>query len=505
MDIAGLLILFLVGIFCFALRAIPRVGKPFVGHDAWAILLVVDQLKKGEGYNGVSRFFLLGGDHDYPPLFFYLLSLFPSSWLRKYNSLINPFLDAVNASILVSVGYFLTGDIVPGAIAGVIYSFTPVVLEESLIFSTRVFGMILFNSTLLSYVLYQSSGNSLFILLTGVGGILVLVSHKFAAEVLFLLLLSFAFVGGSFLPAAIFLSIFLGALLFSGGFYLKVLRGQLGINMFWLRHHSDYGASYLGKQGSVEKNVQTQRLKGTEDGPALFVKRLWNKTKRANPFYWLLSLNPFNPFALVVLLVPFVGIENAWEWIFLEWSVLTLIFYYAAAHLRFMGHYAGRYQFLDYNAFATAMLCSIFVWKSFSYLRAIVIAIALLLALIQNIRSWTRVRKGNRSDDQSLLEDIFDYLRKSPKDGVICLPASHTYAVPYFTGKRVFYTMSARNYEKIAAFFPILTVPLASLSEEYGIDFVIIDKILVPVDALDLAGFKPVMERNDFLLLEKGP
>ncbi|MGA8856280.1 MAG: hypothetical protein WB643_03830 [Candidatus Bathyarchaeia archaeon] len=491
-----------VGLLCFALRALPRIGKPLIGHDAWAILLVVDQLKQGGGYNGVSKYFLLPGEHDYPPVFFYFLSLFPLWLLRKYNWLINPIMDSVNASLLCLSGYILTGDILLGFIAGIVYSFTPVVLEESLILSTRIFGMVLFNATLLSFVLYQSTHNLLFMSFMVIGGILVLLSHKFASEVLLLLSVSFTILSWSILPALAFLAAVLGALIFSGGFYLKVLHGQLGINKFWLKHYKEYGSPVLGHRitDGSGRQIETGRQ---EQGSTLSIRRVWQQTKRANPIYWLLELNPFNPFALVALLLPLVGIRGSWEWTTFQWSVLTLVFYYAATHLRFLGHYPGRTQFLDYNAFPSALVCALFVWQQFSYWKLIVMGVAFLLSLVQNARGWTRIRERSRTDDQALLKDIFDYLKSSKKDGVICLPSSHTYAVPYFTGKKVFYTMSAQNYGKLAAFFPILTVPLKNLTQEYAINFVLVDRRAVPTDAIELPEFKQVMERNDYVLLEK--
>jgi hypothetical protein len=495
--------LVIVSVICFVLRAFPRVGKPFVGHDTWAILLVVDELKKGNGYNGVSRYFLLGGEHDYPPLFFYFLALFPSPLLRKYNWLVNPLLDSVNAAILFLLSFFLTSNLLLSVTAGVMYSFTPVVLGESLTLSTRIFGMMLFNITLLAFLLYQLSTNHVFILLMIATGILVLLSHKFSTEVLWLLLLSFTVIDRSYLSLLVLLATVAGAILFSGGFYLKVLRGHLGILTFWLRHHSEYGADYVKKERLAARPQPRRSQDAETSSSTLLLRRLWVKTKRANPLYWLLRLNPFNPFSLVVLLLPFLGIRNDWEWTLLEWSVLTLILYYAATYIRRLGRYPGRTQFLDYNAFPTALLCSIFLWIPFSWWNMFILMIAFALSLIQDRRAWIRVRRP--ADDESSLESIFDYLRSSPKDGVICLPSAHTYAIPYFTGKKVFYTMSAANYEKLSAFFPVLTVPIAILSRQYGVNFVLVDKKSVRVDEIELSGFGPVMEQNDYLLLEKCP
>jgi hypothetical protein len=502
MDSALFLLLGLTSFVCFALRALPRIGKPLLGHDAWVILLAVDQLKKGRGYNGVSEYFLLGGEHDYPPLFFYFLSLFPSSWLRRYNWIINPILDSLNAAVLVLVSYFLTGQLLVAASAGIIYSFTPVVMEESFILSTRIFGLIAFNVTLLSLLFYESLGKPAFLLCVIVGGIIVLLSHKFATEVLCLLLFFIAVFDWSYLPMLALFAVFAGAVLLSGGFYLKVARGHLGILRFWLKHYREYGAGYVNR-GEEIKREKSEHATEPRDLSGQLIRRLWRRTKRANPLYWLLNVNPFNPFSLVVILIPLLGVGRAWEWTLIQWSIMTLAFYYAATHLRFLGHYPGRSQFMDYNAFPTALLCAIFVWGSFAYWKLIVMSVVFALSLIQNVRSWTRIHVYSRSDDQSVLEDVFQYLRRSSKDGVICLPASHTYAVPYFSGKKVFYTMSARSYEKLAAFFPVLTVPIGILSEEYGISFVIVDETIVPVEALDLTGFKLVMERNGYLLFEK--
>ncbi len=504
MDSALFLAILAVSVICFALRALPRIGKPLLGHDTWAILLVVDQLQAKHGYNGVSQYFLIGGEHDYPPLFFYLLSLFPSQWLRKFNWVINPGLDAINAAVLVALANFLTGDLFLSTLAGAIYSFTPVVLEESLILNTRIFGTILLNVTLATFALYKLSSNPLLISAIIIGGILILLSHKFTAEVLALLLLSFALTTWTVTPALILIAAFLGAVLFSGGFYLKVLRGQLGINLFWLKHYREYGSSYVS-QAPVRPNDPGKNSKNIDRNRTNSLRKLWSRTKRVNPLFWLLRLNPFNPSALVVLLLPFVGIAEPWEWIFVQWSLLTLFFYYAATYLSFLGHYPGRTQFLDYNAFPTALLLATFFLRPFELWRTAVLIVALILAAIQNARIWARIRTLSRNDDQSLLAEIFDYLRNSTRDGVICLPASHTYAVPYFTGKRVFYTMSARNYEKFAPFFPVLKVPIKSITEQYGINFIILDENVVPIESLDLSGFRQIMEHHGYLLLEKSP
>jgi hypothetical protein len=482
-----------------------------MGHDVWAILLVVDQLRKGEGYNGATRYFLIEGEHDYPPLFFYVLSLFPSSFLKKYNWAISPLLDSANAVILILTGVFLTGDVRIGAVAGVIYSFTPVVLEECLIFSMRLFGMVIFNCTMFSFAYYMFSKDPLFLLFTIAGGILVLLSHKFAAEVLFLLLLAFTFLEWSYIPILALLAVFLGAFIFSGGFYLKVLRGQVAINIAWLRHQREHyrfikGGSYVEGEHAAEERLKTSTQPTTPEeargASESFAVRLWRSTKDVNPLYWLLRLNPFNPFGLIAILPLFLGFQTR-DLIVLFWAFLTLFFFYAATYLRFLGHYAGRTQYLDYNAFPAALVCSTFLLESFSYWKGIVISVAFVLALIQIGRAWNRARTLSRSDDQSLLVEIFDYLRKSPKDGVICLPPSHSYAIPYFTGKKVFYTLSARYQEKLSVFEYVLAVPISTLSREYGLNFVILDRKIVPVEAIDLSDFKPVMERNDYLLLEK--
>lgn len=77
------------------------------------------------------------------------------------------------------------------------------------------------------------------------------------------------------------------------------------------------------------------------------------------------------------------------------------------------------------------------------------------------------------------------------------MPPSHTYAISYFTGKRVFYTMSARNYEKLAAFFPVLTTPPEKLVDEYDVNLVLVDNAVVSVSGIDLKGYRQVMEKND--------
>ncbi len=77
------------------------------------------------------------------------------------------------------------------------------------------------------------------------------------------------------------------------------------------------------------------------------------------------------------------------------------------------------------------------------------------------------------------------------------------YAVPYFSGKKVFYTMSARNYEKLGSFFPVLTVPVKTLVEEYNVNFIIVDTTVIPPDRIDLEDFEAVVEENGYILFER--
>ena len=490
-------------LFCFVLRAFPRIGRPLIGHDTWADLLVVDELKKGHGYNGVCKYFLIEGDHDYPPLSFYFLSMFPSGWLKRYNWVINPILDSLNSVVLFCLTYALSSSTQMALVASMIYSLTPAVLQESLSFNTRIFGLVAFNLAMSSLVLYFHSGQSVYLACVIAFGIVVLLSHKFATQVLFLLLVSFAVLFWSYVPLMNLLAIIIGAIVVSRGFYVKVFLGHVGITRFWLKHYKDYGLDYMAKFHSKSEKGKLNRDR-PDNFHEMSIRSLWQRTRMVNPLHWLLRISPFNPFGLVpVVILLFVPFQISWQRLVLCWSILTLAFFYVAMYVRFLGHHVGSRQFLDYNAFPSAFLCGFFVLESPSTLRLLVILVVVVLSLVQNARAWTRVRLHSRSDDQSLLLKTFAHLRSSDKDGVLCLPASHTFAIPYFSGKKVFYTMSARNYEKLAAFFPVLSVPLDTLIKEYNISFVLVDTTIVPVSVVDSSTFEPIIEENGYVLFEK--
>ncbi len=54
----------------------------------------------------------------------------------------------------------------------------------------------------------------------------------------------------------------------------------------------------------------------------------------------------------------------------------------------FPGHYAGRSQFLEYNALPTAILCAAFIADTPALWKLGIVAVVALLALTQNVRSW---------------------------------------------------------------------------------------------------------------------
>jgi hypothetical protein len=320
-------------------------------------------------------------------------------------------------------------------------------------------------------------------------------------------MISFAILLPSYIPPALLCAVVIGAIALSRGFYLEILRGHVGITRFWQKHYKEYGSDYLGKLYSVRASDATSdrgNKEETTNESRLSHRALWQRTKWANPLYWLLKINPFNPFALIpIIMLLFVSFQLLWQRMILDWSILTFIFFYLVTYLPFLAQPMSNKQFLDYNAFPTAYLCAMFALESPSSLKLLVISLTVLLSLVQNVRAWSRVRLYSRSDDQSILRNTFTYLRSSNKDGVLCLPASHTYAIPYFSGKRVFYTVSARSYEKLASFFPVLTVPLKELVDEYCIDFVLVDTTIVHVNRIDLSGFRQVMEENSYALYER--
>jgi len=160
--------------------------------------------------------------NHYPPLFFYLLAIMPDKYMDYVVRYSVPFLDAFMASTLFSSIAFITSSLEYGILGVVVYLSSPMIFQHD--FSACVRPLSFFLVSIIYLVSCSFSIQNFLALSTLIS--IVLLLHKFAAQVVIFTSLAFSVIGRPDYLLSVVLG-FLIAMLVSRGYYLKVLRAHI--------------------------------------------------------------------------------------------------------------------------------------------------------------------------------------------------------------------------------------------------------------------------------------
>jgi len=224
---------FLISFFGFYLRVI----KKDQGADSWYYMASLRELKKRKKIPIKLPYYILDKEEQwYPPGFIVFLSIFSFNFLKKYQGIINPLVDSLQLIFLYFFTYFITGDILTAILAGLIYAITFTLIVENSNLNPRGLSSFLFTLTLIFLYHFFSSQNLWWLVTVLIFSFFLLMTHKLATQVLVFLLVGLALIFYNWQYLMILGLIFLIALIFSKGFYLKVLKGHKEILMFWKKN-----------------------------------------------------------------------------------------------------------------------------------------------------------------------------------------------------------------------------------------------------------------------------
>jgi len=335
-----------VALAAFIFESYPRFINREYGVDIWTHLLYLKEFHKQKGIpKKIENGFLVSGEYDYPPAFISILSIFPFKLVEKYEFLFSPLFDLFHLVLVFFLSYFISGSLIVALLAQVIYALTPIIILENASATPRSLGYTFFTILLVSFFLYIDSASIIALTLAIISGSLIFLTHRFTAQGFLFFAIAFSIIDRSPVFLFIFTACFLLALLFSKGFYLKVLRGHLGNLLFW-KKNIDYRFAH-----QVKGNISAKHTKD-------FVFRIYNQFLKFPPFV----LEITNPWTLPVLYIFFF--EFPAEQIYQKLVIWVVISYALALvtiwvkRLRFLGE--GQ-RYLELSAFPASFLASKFL------------------------------------------------------------------------------------------------------------------------------------------------
>lgn len=474
----------------FLFEAYPRFINRYCGVDIWTHLLYLQEYHKQKGIpKKIEKGFLIFGVYDYPPAFIFIMSKFPIKYVKQYEFLFSPFFDALFMMIIFFISYFLTGNLVVSLLTQLLYLLTPIIVLENSSATPRSLGYTLFMLVFLSLFFFEKTGDVYLLIFSVIAGSLIFLSHRFTTQSFLFFSLFFSIITNSLLYIGVFLISFLLAVIFSKGFYLKVLKGHLGNLRFW-RNVIAYRFAHQVR--GIKKQHQTTD----------FVFRLYNGFLLFPPFVLAIT----NPWMLSAFLFSFFfSTQNI---LIFRLEQLVMFSYILALtttwipSLRFLGE--GQ-RYLELSAFPAAFLSALFLQEfltNTTIIAAYTIVGILALITIVVIQHKAIIKDRLRTLTPEL-QQMFQYLKslkKKPK--LLVIPHQMTTSTIYHTGCPVFVNADYVSIEKISDVYPFLKKPIKQIMKEHDLDAILLNEEYAKREELKFKKYVVLKQVKQYLLIK---
>ncbi|MBI5102974.1 MAG: hypothetical protein HZB33_14245 [Nitrospirae bacterium] len=476
----------------FALRAAPNLLGINHGGGDQTYHFIAAQAIRDNNYRLPDKLkgFLLPGVYDYPPLFHYLLAIFPRTTREK----IAPFTGAVIDSVQVLILYFFSlwlfqqpqlihyaadATKVAGT-ASLLFATSPTLLywgcgPRAYHATPRALGELFTAITFLGGLVYYSHGGSFILLLTGIFAALALLTSKFSAQVLVFFTIGMA----GFLKAPSLMSLpMLGAVcavIFSGGHYRSILIG-------WLKHlilyqqiimrHLLVSRNRLAEFRNLFASVRARNFKGClVSGRSLLVRNT----------YVILAVRYLGLIALIILAaINWEHLAQNREIIYLlSWIAVSVIIFFIISLRPFL--FLGESdRYLEYSLPAQVIVLSLMI-HSFNAETLLVSMLVYHGGFYLLTFLWIYVDFRYVLPKKEQERRLFEWLRREGISGKKVLYIDNIpYEIIYETNNLVLFPpgnfthISKDQFVKLWQQLPWPSTDLERLIKEYGFEYIIV-------------------------------
>lgn len=441
----------------FAVRVAPIIFCPGkrLGVDHWYWLLFVEHLRRQRRIPvRIDRYVLEPDESWYPPLYPIFLACLPDRLLKGHAHLVSPAIDAVHAGIVAALGTALGGPTV-GAVAASLFALTPTLEARAVELNPRIPGALLLTLTLVATFLAERDGGA-WLAAACLGGAAILLHHKMTAQCLAGLWILRAVWTATWLHVGLLGGSVAAALVFSGGFWAKVLYAHWDIVAFQHRNRR-----YL-----CAHEYETSPIYGDPDSQS---GRLHRAGWRGFAEH-LARLAAHHPVAHLLVLFVVAGVAPAADpaveyLVFLTLGVLVIA--YATTFVPVLRCVGAGYMYLPFVAAPAALLAAAALppaWLGVAF----VSALGGMAVAVRKIRE-ANVLRGLDPD----LERAIAWLKDAPGEPVLCVPFSASEAAAYLSGKKIAWGCHSHGFRMIEPYHPVMRRRFAEMVRDVGIRWVL--------------------------------
>ncbi len=240
--------LFFILTMCFFIRALPRLLCPNAIASDTFFHLYRAQTIRDAGFRLTKKLprVILPHENTYPFLYHYLLAFFPGDTRLWAERLTGAFFDTCNALLIYGFTCWLIGQNFSGGeyaeiplMVTTLYALSPALLRigsgpRAYNGSPRIMGQTLYLIHIFSAIIFLETGGYWFASFSVIAGALLIITAKFAVQVLIFFGLFLVFVA----PVYFFIIIFsfLASIVLTAGRSLFVLKGQINHSLNYVKH-----------------------------------------------------------------------------------------------------------------------------------------------------------------------------------------------------------------------------------------------------------------------------
>lgn len=489
---------FAIPLLNFLLQSYPRLFNKLFGVDVWTRLLEIDHVRKNHHRipkDKLSGQFIIDGYFDYPPVFPTLLSYIPKKALLNLQGFIAPFIDSLQVILVFYTAYFITKNFWLSIVAQVMYMLIPMIAIENSYLTPRSLGYLNFSLATLPLIFFFHTGGWHWYVAGVFFTLLLFLTHRFAVQSFFFLAIFFTF----FLNTPIFIQSFLlgfiGAVILTKGYYLRVLKGHLYNIYFWIRNLDDRFAHQV--RGVIKKETKTD-----------FVNRVYTFLSVFSPIA-LFVLNPWSLSGFIIVMFALFEVFPVQPILF-TFAIWILFFYVLGVIVlktKYLMPIGEGQRYMEMATVPSVILSSwIFftvLTTAYSILAIIIVSslFALNLGIILFIQIKGVIKDRNRSVTSDL-QRVFSYINKQKKPlRIICIPHQNTTMTVYHTKAQIFVNADNPGLMRIQEVYPTLKISLKELAKKYDLTHVLIKESFVTLKELHLSEKDTVYSSGDVKLV----
>jgi len=495
-----LLLPFFIAFVSFFLQSWANFFNKSFGVDVWTRLLEVRHVR--EAGNRIPREklpkqFMVDGYFDYPPVFPLLLSYIPEKTLLRIKGFISPFFDMLQGLFVFYLAYSVSGEFWFAAVAQITYVLTPVIAAENSQLTPRSLGYFNFSLPTVALLLHYLNGSVSLYWLGVLGVMFLFLTHRFAMQAFLFLSIFFTFYLNTAIFTQAFLMGFVGAVLLTRGYYLRVLKGHLSNIYFWVVN-LDYRYAHQVR-GIVKKDTQTD-----------LINRIYKIVEAFSPIA-IFGMNPwaFSGFVYIGLehlgyisRLPLLDLFAAWILFFYALGVVIL-------KVRVLMPIGEGYRYMEMATVPSSILSAAILFQLLQTPWAFVsqvLYVLLLLAsfgLILFFQIKSVIGDKNRTVTTAMY-DVFAYINKHTTSKkpyrILCFPHQNTTMTVLHTRAQVFVNADNPGLLRVTEVYPQLRLTPKELKKKYKLTHVLLKTGFTTLRELGLTKKSVVFSRGDVIL-----